>query len=47
MPQRNNVQKSSNKRQIQLAIQAFKQDASLSQRRAAADFNVPQSTLST
>jgi hypothetical protein len=33
-------------RQIQLALQALKQDASLSQQRAAAIYSVPQSTLS-
>jgi predicted XRE-type DNA-binding protein len=36
----------SNKAGIQLAIQALKQDANLTQRRAAADFDVPQRTLS-
>jgi hypothetical protein len=41
------MQKPSNERQIQLAIQALKRDANLSQRRAAADFNVPRSTSST
>jgi hypothetical protein len=46
MPQRNNVQKRFNEPQIQLALQALKQDANLSQRRAAAIYNVPQSTLS-
>ena len=46
MPQRNQVQKVSNETQIQSAIQALKQDANLTQRRAAARFNVPQSTLS-
>jgi predicted transcriptional regulator len=46
MPQRNNVQKPLNEPQIQLALQALKRDANLSQRRAAAIYNVPQSTLS-
>ena len=46
MPQRNNVKKPLNKTQIQLALQPLKQDPNLSQRRAAADFNVPQRTLS-
>jgi len=32
--------------QIQLALQALKQDANLSQRRAAAIYRVPQSTIS-
>jgi hypothetical protein len=45
MPQRNNVQKPSNENQIQLAIQAIKQDATLKPRRAAAIFNVSRSTL--
>jgi predicted transcriptional regulator len=46
MPQRNNVQKPFNKPQIQFALQALKQDANLSQRHAAAIYNIPQSTLS-
>ena len=46
MPQRNNVQKPLNEPQIQLALQALKQDANLTQRRAAALYNVSQSTLS-
>jgi hypothetical protein len=46
MPQRSNRQKPSNKSQLQLALQALQQDANLSQRRAAAIYNVPQSTLS-
>jgi signal transduction histidine kinase len=46
MPRRNNVQKPSNKPRLQLALQALKQDAKLSQRRAAAIYKVPQSTLS-
>ena len=33
--------------QVQLALQALKNDATLSQRRAAAIYKVPQSTLST
>jgi predicted XRE-type DNA-binding protein len=45
MPQRNDVQKPSNEAQLQLALQALKQDANLSQRRAAPIYNVPQSTL--
>ena len=36
----------SKERQIQLALQAIKQAAKISQRRAAAIYNVPQSTLS-
>ncbi len=36
----------SKERQIQLALQAIKEDASLSQRRAAAIDNIPQTTLS-
>lgn len=46
MPQRNSVKKPRNERQIQLALQALNRDATLSQRRAAAYFSVPQSTLS-
>jgi hypothetical protein len=36
----------SNERQIQLALQALERDANLSQRRAAAIYNVSQTTLS-
>ena len=46
MPQRNNVQKPLNEPQIQLALQALKRDANLTQRRAAALYNVSRSTLS-
>jgi hypothetical protein len=45
MPPRSNVQKPSNENQIQLALQAIKQDASLTQRRAAVIYNVSRSTL--
>ena len=47
MSQRNNVRKPFNEADIQLALQALKQDATLSQRRAAAIYKVPRSTLST
>jgi hypothetical protein len=46
MPRRSNVQKPSNEPRLQLALRALEQDANLSQRRAAAIYNVPQSTLS-
>ena len=46
MPQRNNAKKSLNKADIQLAVQAIKRDATLSQRRAAKIYRVPQKTLS-
>ena len=36
----------SKERQVNLAIEALKQDPKLSQRRAAAIYKVPQSTLS-
>ncbi|KAF1922400.1 uncharacterized protein M421DRAFT_44060 [Didymella exigua CBS 183.55] len=47
MPQRNNVKKPSNETHIQLALQAIQQDATLSVRRAAAIYQVSQSTLGT
>ena len=40
MPQRKNVKKSSNEADIQLAVQAIKHDATLSQRRAAVIYRV-------
>jgi hypothetical protein len=46
MPLQRHQINSSNERQIQTALQALKQDATLSQRRAAAIYNVAQSTLS-
>ena len=46
MPQQNNAKKSLNKADIQLAVQAIKRDATLSQRRAADIYKVSQSTLS-
>jgi hypothetical protein len=46
MPQQQHQIEPSKDRQIQLALQALKQDATLSQRRAAAIYNVDQSTLS-
>ena len=46
MPQRKNVKKSSNEADIQLAVQAIKHDATLSQRRAAVIYRVSQRTLS-
>jgi hypothetical protein len=46
MPQQQHQIKPSKERQIQLALQALKQDVTLSQRRAAAIYNVNQSTLS-
>jgi hypothetical protein len=45
MPARSNVRKPSNESQIQLAFQTLKRDANLTQRRAAAIYNVPRSTL--
>ena len=47
MPQHRKAKKPLNKADIQLAVQAIQQDATLSQRRAAAIYKVPQSTLST
>jgi hypothetical protein len=46
MPQQQQQIESSKERQIQDALKALEQDATLSQRRAAAMFNVPQKTLS-
>jgi hypothetical protein len=46
MPQQQHQIEPYKERQIQLALQALKQDATLSQRRAAAIYNVDQSTLS-
>ena len=46
MPQRNNTRESLNEDQIQLAIKAIQQDATLTHRRAAAIYNVSKSTLS-
>ena len=46
MAQPHNAQRASNESQIQLAIQAIKRNATLSQRRAASIYNVPQKTLS-
>ena len=45
MPSQQHHLDASKERQIQLAVQALKQDANLSQRRAAAIYRVPQSTL--
>ena len=47
MPQLPNLESLSRADRLILAIQAIKSDTSLSQRRAAATYNVPQSTLST
>ena len=46
MPQQQYQIEPSIERQIQNALQALKQDATLSQRRAAAIYNVAQSSLS-
>ncbi|KAJ8111140.1 hypothetical protein OPT61_g6192 [Boeremia exigua] len=46
MPQQQHNINALKEAQIQLALQALKQDANLSQRRAAAIYNVPQATLS-
>ena len=46
MPQRKNAKKPLNEADIQLAVQAIKRDATLSQRRAAEIYRVPQKTLS-
>jgi hypothetical protein len=46
MQQQKNAKKPSNKADIQLAVQAIKRDATLSQRRAAKIYRVPQRTLS-
>jgi hypothetical protein len=46
MSQQQHYLKPSNERQIQTALQALKQDATLSLRRAAAIYNVPRKTLS-
>ena len=46
MPQQQHQIEPSNERQIQTALQALKQDATLSLRRAAAIYNVALSTLS-
>ena len=45
MPQRNNVQKPSNENQIQLALQAIRQDVTITPRRAAAIHTFSRSTL--
>ncbi|KAG9605252.1 hypothetical protein KCU77_g1178, partial [Aureobasidium melanogenum] len=45
MPQRNDVQSLSTESKIQLDLQAIKQDATLSQRRAAELYSVSRSTL--
>jgi hypothetical protein len=45
MPQQQLQFNASKERQIQLALQALKQDVKLSIRRAAAIYNVPKSTL--
>ena len=45
MPQPNNVKKTSDERDIQLALQAIQKDATLKPRRAAATYNVAESTL--
>ena len=47
MPQRKNTKKPLNEADIQLAVQAIKCDATLSQRQAAKIYRVSQSTLST
>ena len=46
MPQCNNTRESLNEDQIQLAIKAIQQDATLTHRRAVATYNVSQRTLS-
>ncbi|KAJ8113305.1 hypothetical protein OPT61_g4535 [Boeremia exigua] len=46
MPQQQHNINASKEAQIQLALQALKQDANLSQRRAASIYRVPQATLS-
>ena len=46
MPQRKNAKKPSNEADIQLAVQAIERNATLSQRRAAKIYRVPQKTLS-
>jgi len=46
MPQHNNAQPPSAESKIQLALQAIERDATLSQRRVAKLYSVPQSTLS-
>ena len=46
MPPQQQQFDASNERQIQLALQALEQDATLSQRRAAAIYGVSQSTIS-
>ena len=46
MQQQKNARKPSNEADIQLAVQAIKCDATLSQRRAAKIYRVPQRTLS-
>ena len=45
MPQRKNAKKPSNEADIQLAVQAIKRNATLSQQRAAKIYRVPQKTL--
>ena len=45
MPQRRNLQQKSDEQQIQLAICALQQDATLTLREAARVFNVPYRTL--
>jgi hypothetical protein len=46
MSQRKSAKKPVNEGGIQLAVQAIKRDATLSQRRAAKIYRVPQSTIS-
>jgi DNA-binding transcriptional regulator YiaG len=45
MPQQQHQIGPSKECQVQIALQALKQDATLSQRRAAALYNVPKTTL--
>ena len=47
MPPPTNTQLTQNERNIQLALQAIKQDATLSMRHAVKIYNVPRITLST
>ena len=47
MSQRSNKQRSYNESDLQLALQAIQQDATLSARQAAKIFNVPRRTLNT
>jgi hypothetical protein len=46
MPQHNLLKTTLKEAQVQLALQALHRDTTLSQRRAAAIYNVSQSTLS-